>query len=169
MESTLDADRSPRSRHRPRLRLVALAGLVAVVGMVAGGLGGDAAPSAVDRPPSAPPRPTASRVPSAPAGVVEAGAARYAVGSPSDTVAIADWACTGTPTPALVRSSDGVVFVFEQWAVAGHDVTGRATGVLPAGASLVAPSPCGAPVASVAGRTTPLLPISPSGAPGSAR
>lgn len=48
--------------------------------------------------------------------VVTVGDQRYEVGEPGDIVVTGDWDCDGTPTPALLRSSSGGVFVFQSWA-----------------------------------------------------
>ena len=51
--------------------------------------------------------------------------ARYDVGAPGDAVAVADWDCDGTDTPAVVRPSTGDVFVFDAWATAEAPMPGR--------------------------------------------
>ena len=50
---------------------------------------------------------------------------RYDVGAPGDAVAVADWDCDGTDTPAVVRPGTGEVFVFDAWATAEAPVTAR--------------------------------------------
>ena len=47
------------------------------------------------------------------------GEARFEVGQPGDRVVVGDWACTGAPTPAVLRPSTGEVFVFPGWAAGG--------------------------------------------------
>jgi tRNA A-37 threonylcarbamoyl transferase component Bud32 len=51
--------------------------------------------------------------------------ARYDVGAPGDAVAVADWDCDGSDTPAVVRPSTGDVFVFDAWATAEAPMPGR--------------------------------------------
>jgi len=50
---------------------------------------------------------------------------RYDVGAPGDAVAVADWDCDGTDTPAVVRPGTGDVFVFDAWATAEASVAAR--------------------------------------------
>ena len=50
---------------------------------------------------------------------------RYDVGAPGDAVAVADWDCDGTDTPAVVRPSTGDVFVFDTWATPETPVAAR--------------------------------------------
>lgn len=61
-------------------------------------------------------------------GVLTVDGARYSVGQAGDAVAIGDWACTGRPTPVLLRPSSGELFVFDDWAEPGHDVAARPLG-----------------------------------------
>ena len=63
-------------------------------------------------------------------GVLSFDGARYAVGQPGDAVAVGDWACTGRPTPALVRPSTGEVFVFDDWPEDGREATARPMGTV---------------------------------------
>ncbi len=51
--------------------------------------------------------------------------ARYDVGAPGDAVAVADWDCDGSDTPAVVRPSTGDVFVFDAWATSEAPMPGR--------------------------------------------
>ena len=51
--------------------------------------------------------------------------ARYDVGAPGDAVAVADWDCDGSDTPAVVRPSTGDVFVFDAWATAEAPMPAR--------------------------------------------
>jgi hypothetical protein len=50
-------------------------------------------------------------------------AGRYQLGQPGDHVAVGDWDCDGTATPALVRPATGEVFVFTAWADPHHSVS----------------------------------------------
>jgi hypothetical protein len=62
------------------------------------------------------------------AGILTVDGARYRVGQAGDTVAIGDWACSGRPTPVILRPSSGELFAFDDWAQPGHDVTARLLG-----------------------------------------
>jgi hypothetical protein len=55
--------------------------------------------------------------------VVEVGDARFTAGQPGDRVALGDWDCDGTATPAVLRPMTGEVFVFATWPGAGREVT----------------------------------------------
>ncbi len=61
-------------------------------------------------------------------GVLAAGDRRWAVGQAGDRVATADWSCSGRATLALLRPATGEVFVFDQWAQAGHDLVAKFAG-----------------------------------------
>ena len=47
---------------------------------------------------------------------VRTGGHRWSVGEPGDLVAVGDWDCDGTSTPAVLRPTAGRVFVFDAWA-----------------------------------------------------
>ena len=72
---------------------------------------------------------TTSTTPSGPTPLVPArvktGGSQYEVGQTGDQVAVADWACTGEPTTALLRPSTGEVYVFDALPGRGETVTGR--------------------------------------------
>ncbi|MCU1453765.1 MAG: serine/threonine protein kinase [Acidimicrobiales bacterium] len=55
---------------------------------------------------------------------------RFTVGSPGDRVAVGDWDCDGSATPAVVRPSTGEVFVFASWGTAGRPLTVHPTTVV---------------------------------------
>lgn len=63
-------------------------------------------------------------------------AGRFEVGRPGDEVAIGDWDCDGTATPAVLRPGTGEVFVFSGWA-GGTELVVRALRTIPNAASLV--------------------------------
>ena len=65
--------------------------------------------------------------------------ARYDVGAPGDAVAVADWDCDGSDTPAVVRPSTGEVFVFEGWATAEARVPARLLDRVPGAIAPVPP------------------------------
>jgi tRNA A-37 threonylcarbamoyl transferase component Bud32 len=58
-------------------------------------------------------------------GVVIINNERYAVGEPTDEVAIGNWSCNDKITLALLRPSTGEVFVFDEWPAAGKDAQPR--------------------------------------------
>ena len=43
------------------------------------------------------------------------GGRAYGIGEDGDLLAVGDWDCDGTATPALVRPSTGSVFLFAAW------------------------------------------------------
>ena len=122
-------------RRAPVLALVAIAALVALAGLGVGWGGGHRADGAT----SAPAEPSTSRTssstpaaearcvarPGAPTRAATCGAdaaveghavvvdgLRTVVGRPGDDVLVADWGCTGTTRPALLRPATGEVLVF---------------------------------------------------------
>ena len=48
-------------------------------------------------------------------GRIEVGGRAYGIGEDGDLLAVGDWDCDGTATPALVRPSTGSVFLFGAW------------------------------------------------------
>jgi hypothetical protein len=58
------------------------------------------------------------------------GANRFTVGRQGDRVAVGDWDCDGSATPAVVRPSTGEVFVFPSWGAAGRPLTVHPTTVV---------------------------------------
>jgi hypothetical protein len=69
-------------------------------------------------------------------GILQAGDARWALGQEGDQVAIGDWACRGSRTPALFRPSSGEVFRFDGWAGLGHDITATSVARVQGGLAL---------------------------------
>jgi hypothetical protein len=67
---------------------------------------------------------------------VRVGTVRFEVGRPGDRVAVGDWACNGSPSPAVLRPSTGEVFVFPGWAEDG-EVTITPTTAVAGGRDLV--------------------------------
>jgi hypothetical protein len=63
-------------------------------------------------------------------GRLHAGGRTYAVGSPDDLVAVGDWDCDGSATPALVDTETGGVFLFPEWATPEVDVHVDAAGIV---------------------------------------
>ncbi|MEO7555275.1 MAG: hypothetical protein ABIV94_01555 [Acidimicrobiales bacterium] len=87
--------------------------------------------------------------------------ARFAVGEPGDVIAVADWGCSGVPTPAILRPRTGAVYVFHAWARPGHDTEAERAGTA-LGATTLRPSnagPCPALEALAAdGSTVEVIP-----------
>lgn len=86
-------------------------------------------------------------------GVVHVGGDRWAVGEPGDVVAVGDWDCDGTATPAAYRPATGDVFVFEGWADDGHPLAAEPVAQVPGGVTLDAGRDgdgCDAPVVATA-------------------
>ena len=153
------AAREGRTRTLASRPLVVAGGLAIVSVLAAGtllGVGGGGAgrPVPVAVAPSAPPStvttttslPSPTRVwppPTADPVVVEANGATYELGAPGDRVALGDWDCDGTVTPALLRPSTGDVFMFDTWAEAGHDVTVRPSTRVPGARRVTAGDPDG--------------------------
>jgi hypothetical protein len=52
------------------------------------------------------------------AGRIEVGGRAYGIGEEDDLLAVGDWDCDGTATPALVRPATGSVFLFAAWPAA---------------------------------------------------
>ena len=69
-------------------------------------------------------------------GILQAGDARWSLGQEGDQVAIGDWACRGSRTPALFRPSTGEVFRFDGWAGLGHDITATSVARVQGGLAL---------------------------------
>ncbi len=69
-------------------------------------------------------------------GILQAGDVRWSLGEEGDQVAVGDWACRGTRTPALFRPSTGEVFRFDGWAGLGHDITANSVARVQGGLAL---------------------------------
>lgn len=63
------------------------------------------------------------------AGVLQAGAARFAFGAPVDAWAVGDWDCDGQRTPALLHA--GSLIVFDVWPGPGGEEHGRPVASIP--------------------------------------
>ena len=75
---------------------------------------------------------------------VEIDDARWSLGRPGDVVAVGDWDCDGTASPALLRPATGDVFVFAGWAGPDDPMTVPARDRIPGAVSLRArPEPQG--------------------------
>lgn len=55
--------------------------------------------------------------------IIEVGSQRFEAGVAGDRVAVGDWDCDGVATPAVLRPTTGALFVFEEWASEGSDVS----------------------------------------------
>jgi hypothetical protein len=77
---------------------------------------------------------------------VRTGGHRWQVGEPGDLVAVGDWDCDGTATPAVVRPSAGRMHLFDRWASADAPVSARPGPAVPADAASFEPDGCGAAV-----------------------
>lgn len=79
---------------------------------------------------------------------------RYAIGAVGDVVVVGPWRCDGVELPAVLRTADGTVSVFDEWAAPGGRATARAVASLAGatGLSLVADGP-GCAVLEVSGPT----------------
>jgi len=71
-------------------------------------------------------------------GVLAFAGTRYAVGQPGDVVAVADWACSGQATVALLRPGTGQVWLFPSWAEEGRDASARLVGQIDRAVGLAA-------------------------------
>ncbi|MCU1356192.1 MAG: serine/threonine protein kinase [Acidimicrobiales bacterium] len=61
---------------------------------------------------------------------IQVGSRRFAAGEPHDLIAVGDWDCNGTATPAVIRPATGEVFVFARWATSSRPVTMAPTAVV---------------------------------------
>ena len=82
---------------------------------------------------------------------VRSGGHRWTVGGPGDLVAVGDWDCDGTPTPALVRLSTGRLHVFTEWAEEGAESVAIAGPEVPPDTTGFEASGCGAALVHTAG------------------
>jgi hypothetical protein len=74
---------------------------------------------------------------------VRTGGHRWEVGDEGDVVAVGDWDCDRTPTPAVLRPSTGLVAVFDRWAEAGEEATARPVATVADAIALRATTRCG--------------------------
>jgi hypothetical protein len=120
-------------RLRPRTVAAAMASVVVVLGMAILVMPPWAGPQRAS-PAQPPPAAAPARVhPDAGSGhltdgVLTVDGIRYRVGQAGDAVAIGDWACSGRPTPVILRPSSGELFSFDEWAEPGRDVNARPLG-----------------------------------------
>lgn len=71
--------------------------------------------------------------------IVRTDAGRWEVGADGDVLAIGDWDCDRSPTPAVLRRADGRIAVFDRWATDDVEETARPIGVV-AGAETLQPA-----------------------------
>ena len=145
-------------------RRLALAGggvvlLAAAVVLVSAGRSPTAAPTDALAPPTTTAAPVASTTstvtvtapsqvwPGEPVEVsgteVRVGGARWQVGAAGDLVAVGDWDCDGTPTPAVVRPSTGRLYLFDGWATDAADTIAVAGPPVPQGSTSLEAAGCG--------------------------
>ena len=74
---------------------------------------------------------------------VRSGAQRWRVGEPGDLVAVGDWDCDGTSTPAVLRPRTGRLHLFDAWASPDAAVTATPGPTVPTGAIALEPRGCG--------------------------
>ncbi len=75
---------------------------------------------------------------------VRIGNERWSVGNAGDLVVVGDWDCDRQPTPAVLRPG-GRLFVFDDWAAVGEEVTARQVAEIST-AVAVSPGGCGAAI-----------------------
>jgi hypothetical protein len=69
-------------------------------------------------------RPSATSVPVVNDGrIIVVGTRRFVAGVAGDRVTVGDWNCDGVETLALLRPATGALFVFEEWASEGADLS----------------------------------------------
>ena len=76
---------------------------------------------------------------------------RWSVGEAGDLVAVGDWDCDGTPTPAVLRPAAGQVFVFDRWADGTGEVAATPGPSAPGDAVSFAANGCGSALVGSAG------------------
>ena len=87
-----------------------------------------------------------------PQGVLTTAAGRFAVGRAGDLIALGRWDCGPVALPALLRPSNGEVWVFDTWPTPGTDVAARPVGRVAGAASMaVSPGPGGCDLLRVLG------------------
>ena len=74
---------------------------------------------------------------------VRTGGHRWTVGGPGDVVAVGDWDCDGTPTPAVLRAATGRLHLFDAWATAEGTAEASPGPTVPRTATSFEPTGCG--------------------------
>lgn len=74
---------------------------------------------------------------------VRTGGHRWSVGRPGDVIALGDWDCDGSATPAVLRPGSGRLHLFTAWATEEAPLTASPGPTVPANASAVEPRGCG--------------------------
>jgi hypothetical protein len=90
---------------------------------------------------------------------VRTGTHRWAVGEPGDLVAVGDWDCDGTATPAVVRPSAGRLFVFDEWATPDAPTSATPGPPVPSGVTAVSADGCGRVTIQTADGQTHVVPL----------
>jgi hypothetical protein len=170
-------DDDPNPRRRRRLLTLAVVGIGLVSSLVLASAlapephadGSDAAPVAlaggaeVPAVESAPATSGPERVwpPAEPVEIlgteVRARGQRWQVGIEGDLVAVGDWDCDGSPTPAVLRPSAGRLHVFDGWAEGDGELVASPGPTAPLDAVSVEPSGCGQAVVRTAAGGTVVL------------
>jgi hypothetical protein len=157
----------------PRVTLTTGLASAALVAVCAFALRGDAAATGADDDPAAaaaaessPPTTAAAPDIAVDGSVVEIDGERWTVGQPGDLVAVGDWDCDGTVTPASYRPATGDVFVFTTWAADGEPLTVEAVAQVADGRSLVVderagPTGCDVPVVELASGQRQTVEVTP--------
>ena len=89
---------------------------------------------------------------------VRTGGHRWTVGAAGDLVAVGDWDCDGTPTPAVLRPSAGQLFVFEGWASDSGELAAVAGPAAPSDAVSFVAGGCGEAIVTTAGGSQVTVP-----------
>ena len=74
---------------------------------------------------------------------VRRGGHRWSVGRPGDLVAVGDWDCDGTPTPAVLRPSTSRLWIFDGWSLPDADLIATPGPAVPAAATAIEATACG--------------------------
>ena len=74
---------------------------------------------------------------------VRSGAHRWSVGDAGDVVAVGDWDCDGTVTPAVVRPATNRLYLFDAWATADVVTAASPGPTVPPGVTSIEAKGCG--------------------------
>jgi hypothetical protein len=89
---------------------------------------------------------------------------RYVVGGPGDLVVLGDWDCDGSPTPSVVRPTDGSVWTFPHWTTGSEVAVAEAVGVAPSPvAAFSRPGPDGCDALAITTATGDEVIVRPAG------
>jgi hypothetical protein len=124
----------PTQRKRPNKWALlaaasAVASLIACAALVA-------RPSNTATPPGCPGVDDGCRAISTTNGILTTPAGRWSLGEAGDIVVLGRWSCGPVALPALLRPSDGQVWVFDRWALPGGEVVARPMSRVPGAVGL---------------------------------